>query len=422
MSISNRMIPLAEKAKPVLVKILPVRFLRKWRDAMLNRKTRRLKKVKRKPYAPEQYAPGVNLIGNIRGDNGIGESTRIVAGMLTASEYDFNLYNFFIPPGVSMTNHAWDEKINQKLDRGINLIHINPSEFTLSYIKLGKKVWDGHYNIAYWLWELEEFPQEWLGCLYLVDEIWTPSEFISKTLRKLTPKPVVTVPYYIEAHAEKEMNRAYFGLPEDCFLYLMMFDSGSLMERKNPLGAIESFKSAFSGEDKNVGLVIKTNGLTPEDKALLKRELTGYENIYLVSRLLSRAEVNSLIHCVDVYVSLHRAEGFGLVLAEAMALGTPVIATNWSANTEFTNSDVACMVDYEMVALEKELPPYKKGWHWAQPDTRQAAEYMRRLRKDKSFYNGLKERAAAFIAQKLNAAQSAKIINERLKEIEERCR
>ena len=166
------------------------------------------------------------------------------------------------------------------------------------------------------------------------------------------------------------LNREYFGLPEDKFLFLVMYDSNSTIERKNPTGAIRAFRKAFKNNP-DVGIVIKVNNARPKDMEHLNRMLNGCRNVYFITDTLTKIEVNSLIQKADVFVSLHRAEGFGLVMAEAMIVGTPVIATNWSSNTEFMNSDVACMVDCNFVSLEKDSPPYKKAvcgltrmWIW----------------------------------------------------------
>ena len=274
-----------------------------------------------------------------------------------------------------------------------------------------------HVVIGFWLWELEEFPQEWVGCIDILDEIWTPSEFVSNALRKVTEKPVRTVPYIIEAPTDSSFNRKYFSLPEDKFLFLMMYSSDSMMERKNPIGALEAFKKAFDNDDTSVGLVIKLNGKNQEDIDYITSYLDGYTNVYFMTERLTKVEVNSLVADVDVFVSLHRAEGFGLVMAEAMLNGTPCIATNWSANTEFMNNDVACMVDYDMVTLQKDIGPFKKGNRWAEPNIDAAANYMRELYNDKEIYKQKSIDGRKFVKEKLGEKTITGILKNNSKEI-----
>ena len=348
---------------------------------------------------------------------------RLVAEILENSTWDYTVYDYFVPPGGSRTNEAFDGKITQTGPYNINLIHVNPSELPLAFMDVGKNQWDTRYNIGYWLWELEEFPKEWLPAFHLLDEVWTPSEFISQNLRKYTDKPVYTLPYSVMAPADAAYDRDYFHLPKDRFLFLMMYDSGSGMVRKNPLGAIEAFKQAFDRGNKQVGLVIKMNRSEQSEKDIenIRTKLDGYDNIYFICETLSKTAVNSLTACVDVFVSLHRAEGFGLVMAEAMLLGTPVIATNWSANTEFMNRESACMVDYKKTAIEQDIPPFKKGYHWAEADVAQAAAYMKRLCEDSAFYEQKKAAAGAYIREKTKMQHSVSLLEDRLgKILEER--
>ena len=142
------------------------------------------------------------------------------------------------------------------------------------------------------------------------------------------------------------------------------------------------------------------NGINEKDIEQIQTLMDGYDNIYFLTETLPKIEVNSLIACVDAFVSLHRAEGFGLVMAEAMLNGTPCIATNWSANTEFMNADVACMVYYTLVTLNHEVGPYKQGSHWAEPDVVQAAEYMQKLFGDREYGRQMAEKAKAFIEER----------------------
>lgn len=405
------------KIKQLIKAVLPISFIRKIARIKNRIQTKQLSKVKILPFEPECAQNGVNLIGNIRLNAGLGQSMRLVAKEFKQSKVPFTIYEHHISDSFSMTDHSCDDMIDEKLPYNVNLFHINAHEYTKAFRQLGKEKWDRHYNIAFWLWEIEEFPSDWDGCIDTLDEIWTPAEFVSSAIRKRTNKPVVTIPYHVEAPVDKKYDRKYFGLPEDKFLFLMMYDSESMMERKNPVGVLKAFKRAFPKENTNVGLVIKLNGNKPKDIAAIKEYLEGYTNVYFMTEVLDKVAVNSLIADADVLVSMHRAEGFGLVMAEAMLNGVPCIATNWSANTEFMNSDVACMLDYEMVTLEHDIGPFKKGSRWADPSIVQAAEYMQKLYQDREYYENLSVKAKAYIEEKLGMERITKLIEDRLHEI-----
>lgn len=428
MGISKIVLNVAEAIRPVLMKLLPAPLLSKVKAGIVQKTTDNLGKISIVSFDRNVYADGMNLIGSINSDTGLGQSMRLVADIVNASRLDYTVYNYYVPPGDSMTDTTYRDRITNTLPYNINLIHVNASEFTRAYMDIGQEAWDQRYNIGYWLWELEDFPEEWIGNFHLVDEIWTPAEFISNTLRKYTDKPVNTIPYAVTAPTDDAFGRKYFHLPEEEFLYLMMFDGGSRAERKNPDAVIEAFKRAYGqvqGMDtqqkgtEKVGLVVKINEPEQSEKDIryIKEKLAGYENIYFICETLTKVQVNSLIKCVDVFVSLHRAEGFGLVLAEAMIVGTPVIATNWSANTEFMNSEVACMVDARMVEIKRALPPFKKGYHWADADVDQAADYMRKLYEDADFYKRIQMHATSYIAERLSMKRSSGLLKDRIEQI-----
>lgn len=414
----KQIVRVAEILKPLLVKIIPITILRKMKKRMLSIYESRMTKIKLRPYDISYCQKGINLIGNIKGDSGLGQSCRLLAAELETLDYPLCIVQHTSSLNLSMNDMTYDGKLSQSIKYGINIFHINAHEFFISYCQLGKKTFERHYNIAYWLWELEEFPDEWAKYTNMLDEIWTPAEFISESIRKQTNKPVITVPYYITAPVCSEYDREYFDLPQNKFLFLMMFDCGSMIERKNPQAAISAFKMAFTPEDVNVGLLIKVNGGDDNSIKLIRSYFEEYDNIFLINKTLTKLEINSLIRCVDVVVSLHRAEGFGLVLAEAMINGVPCIATNWSANTEFMNEDVACMVEYDLVALNNDVGPYKKGQRWANPSVTQASLYMKKLYKDQEYYNDIRERAEQHVRERLSLERVKSIINERIKIID----
>lgn len=418
MNIQKIMLNSSEKVKPVLKKIFPQEMLRNIKNCVLEKQLDKLIIAGKQPFDREAYPDGINLIGLVRAEMGLGQSCRLLNNMLEHTKYPISLCDFNLKSAMLRSeDHSLDKKITNELKYNINLIHINPDEMKLLYTKTDAGEWHKRYNIAFWLWELEEIPQSWHRYFPLLDEIWTPSEFISRSLRKITELPVTTIPYCVKAPTSEKYSRKFFGLPENIFLFLVMYDSNSTMERKNPMGAVEAYKKAFKPQDDNVGLVIKINNAREEDVQILKRALKGYTNIYYITDTMSKIQVNSLIKCANVLVSLHRAEGFGLVMAEAMLNGVPVIATNWSSNTEFMDPDVACMVDYKFIKLNKDQPPYRAGAVWADPDIRQAALFMKRLVNESDFYNALSKRAKLFISNKLSMHCAVECIEKRLKEI-----
>lgn len=419
MNISKIALSVAEKCRPVLVKMIPAGVLSVVKAKVIYRGAKKLEKTQIRSFEREYYPDGINLAGSIRCDTGLGQSMRLVADIIDNTGIPYMVYNYYVPPGGSMMNTSYDKKISDEFIYNINLIHVNPSEMAVAFMDMGVKRWDYRYNIGYWVWELEDFPKEWLPAFHLVDEVWTPSKFVTNVLKKYTSKPVYTIPFAVTAPVDKTFDRTYFHLPENQFLFLMMYNSGSTMERKNPMGVIEAFKMAFDKNNHDVGLVIKIgqSDENSKDMEYLKTVLDGYDNIYFIWEMLPKEGVNALIACADVFVSLHRAEGFGLVMAEAMQLGTPCIATNWSANTEFMDEQSACMVDYEMVRLDKDIFPFKKGYRWAKADIVQASQYMQRLFLDKSYYEEKKINAKRHIEDRLGMERSSGLVRRRINQI-----
>lgn len=349
-----------------------------------------------------KYPEGVNLIGPIASNFGLSESTRLVAGTLVRSEIPFMIKNVTFEGTTDCENvDLYSQYISEDLKYNVNIVHVNPIEIIrMNFLK--REILDNRYNIAYWLWELPEFPRKWAAAMAPFDEIWTPAEFVSEAIRKVTNKPVRTVPYYMPMpETDKTYDRAYFGLPEDQFLYMISYDGMSNTGRKNPKASLDAFCRAFPEARGDVGLVIKVLHCGEREQKLFEELKSRYGNVYIVDRPLEKVEFNSLIKAVDAYISLHRAEGFGLVLAEAMFLGTAVVATNYSANTEFMQSDDSCLVSADEVEITEDNFPYKKGRHWAEPDIDEAAGYIRRLCKDKEYYSKIVEKAASDIAEKM---------------------
>jgi glycosyltransferase involved in cell wall biosynthesis len=262
-------------------------------------------------------------------------------------------------------------------------------------------------------------PREWLYALDRVDELWAGSTFVAEAMRRSTAKPVVKIPPAIELALSRLWRRSDFGLPEDRFLFLFTFDFNSVVKRKNPQGTVTAFKRAF-GARRDVGLVIKsTNGaLQPERLRALESLIDGDERVTVKDEFLNRDALLGLQSVVDAFVSLHRAEGFGLGLAESMYLGKPVIGTAYSGNLEFMSESNSCLVDFELVPLSEGDYVYADSrGRWAEPDVEHAAYQMRRLVDDAAFRDRIAAAARHDMRSRFSRAATASLIRSRLAEL-----
>ncbi|WP_286137019.1 glycosyltransferase [Bacillus sp. 7894-2] len=325
---------------------------------------------------------GINLIGYARAEFGLGEACRSAAKAFHAADIPFCIINFPHCP-ARQTDLTWRHKEVEGPIFKTNLFLINADQLFIHYQNnhLKKRWFMNRHNIGYWHWELPIFPDLWNSSFSIVDEVLAPTAFIRNSISQKTSKPVNIIPHSISLEIPQKINRKYFGLPDNRYLFLAMFDTRSTSARKNPAAAVEAFKLAFDKGDKSVGLVLKVNNgsHTAEELDYLKQSATGYENIYIINRILSRQEVNGLINVSNSYISLHRSEGFGLPIAEAMYLGKPVIVTNWSGNTDFTKPHNSFLVNFTLSKISKDHGPYHADQLWAEPDISHAATLMKTI-------------------------------------------
>ena len=328
-------------------------------------------------------AVGVNIVGYVKSEHGVGQSARSAASCCKAAKLPFCLIDFARATPIRQKDHSWAKYIGDGNPHLVNLFHVNADQMPVAQSELGQDFFDQHYNIGYWAWELQNFPDRFLQAFNDLDEIWVPSRFVQEAVSVKSRLPVIRMPHAIDIELEKYMTRQQLGLPEDGFLFLTMYDIHSMQERKNPQAALTAFEKAFP-DTMDVKLVIKThNGdVFPEEFAKLKNWVADRRNVCLIAETLSRQEVYNLENLCDCFISLHRSEGFGLALAECMLLCKPVIATNWSGNTDFINADNSLPVQYELVEIQQDIGPYDKGQIWAEADIDHAAWQMKRVLED----------------------------------------
>ena len=368
------------------------------------------------PYVAGKYPKGINLYGFFKAENGLAQGVRMYARALEEGKIPHTLLNTNFLGWLPQKDTTYDDQLETENRYAVNVMHVNPDQWQEACGLFSRSQFDGHYNIGIFQWELETAPKDWKPLFDYVDEVWTPSEFTARTMRKETDKPVIPILYCIETPCDETLTRADFGLKDRDFLVLMMYDSNSYASRKNPGAAIDAFREAFGENPQDAKLVIKISNPRPEDIAFVEERLKP-GSYFLMTERLERRKMNSLIRLCDVFLSLHRSEGFGLVLAEAMNLGTATVATNWSANTEFMPEGTACLVDWKPVPVGSAYQYEQEGLTWADPDVHQAAGYLRRLKDDPEYLKEITRAGQKQIREQLSTAGCAEKIAARLDEI-----
>ncbi len=363
----------------------------------------------------EDLRPGINLVGFLRAGFGIGEATRLFASALDAGEVPHST--------ISLSHDDLDDLVGDAGEAELpiydtNLICVNVDWLDVVSRRLGPSFLSSRYAIGTWWWESNVLPQHLVEKIPLFDEIWVGSNFIADSLAAYTDRPIRIFPLPIPVpEPQPAPNRSELGLPSG-YMFMFSFDFNSTVERKNPDGVIDAFCRAFAPNEGPI-LVLKTiNGHRHLDELERLRALTAHRgDIVVFDGFLPPDQRDAWARACDCYVSLHRCEGFGLTMAEAMALGKPVIATRFSANLDFMDDDTAFLVDFEPWELSRPSGPYPAGTIWAQPDTEQAAQYMREVWADPDAARHVGQRAQDVILATRTPERLAEFVNTRLEEI-----
>jgi len=378
-------------------------------------------------YVPPPLAPprasaaglpeGVNVVGYLHAEDGIGGVARSVLDVLARLGADVSLRACTATSSRQQADLVGGDPLSD-VTYDTTIACVNADQFPLLGEQLGDRRPIAATNIAIWAWEVERFPRWMARSAALVDEIWTYSRHAAEAIAQACPVPVHVfsppVPVIDDLAA---IDRGQLGLSDD-FTFFFCFDFASGFERKNPLGVVEAFRRAFApGEGPR--LVIKSvNGpAAPVARARLVAAAEGRADIEVRDGYEAAGRQRALMRACDCYVSLHRAEGYGLTMAEAMAAGRPVIGTAYSGNLEFMTPDNSMLVPYEMVRIPFGCYPYPPDASWAEPSLAAAADAMRQAAADPTASAALGARARADIARDLAIDAKVGFVRDRLDDI-----
>jgi glycosyltransferase involved in cell wall biosynthesis len=364
-------------------------------------------------------APGVTLIGYPRAQMGMGEHVRNTAHALASRHIPFSILDFDRSQGHRQGDASCDHWIHPLPHHDVNLLHINADETMALRRVIGERIFSGaRYTIGFWAWELEYFPEEWEEAARLVDEIWAPSEFVRQAMRRFTSKPVLRMPLRVQPPEATPFDLRTLSIDEGSFTFLFFFDFNSFSTRKNPDAVIEAFEHAFPKRSSVMRpkLIIKTIGADGHAGKLaeLERRTSRDPDIVVFAETLDAAAMSGLLRQADAFVSLHRSEGFGRGLAEAMYYGKPVIGTGYSGNMDFMNAENSYLVDYELVPVHEGDYVYTAGSRWAEPDVTHAAGLMRRVVEHPAAARERGRKAQDFIRKHYSTSAVAAALTDRL--------
>lgn len=338
---------------------------------------------------------GVNVFGYAYGQLGIGEDARMAVRALQACGVPTCLVDFAPGKDIPQRDKSLKDHVADEPRFAFNLVCLTAAEHARMFLERGRAALRGRYNIGYWPWELSNWPRPWLASLSLVDEVWVSSEHTRQALRRAMRdhglhRPIMRMPLAVDVGERSTHSRAHtrqrFGLPTKACLFVFSFDLNSSFHRKNPQAVVDAFLRAFPpgvALGCRVGLVIKTHRPRPAEAhwSQLKALAHADQRLHLIAQTLPRNELLSLYAACDCMVSLHRAEGYGRNIAEALQLGLHVVATRYSGNLDFCEApelrERVDLVPVHMVPVAPGQYPYADGQAWAEPSIGHASWFLR---------------------------------------------
>ena len=363
--------------------------------------------------------PGVPILvaGALRTASGLGESARLCHDALKLA--GLPVFGVDLTPALMQPEDYLDFAfVDGRTLEGVGTIvlHINSPLVPLAMLRLGRRLIHNKRIVGYWAWELPQVPADWHYGIPFVQELWVPSRFTAEAVRSIAAgRPVHIVPHPVAQHQPK-LSPATEEVDHP-FTALTIFNTASSFARKNPCAAIEAFRMAFDG-DPSTQLIVKTSNLSAFSQGitLIESAKGSANNIVVIDKIMSASELAALYAKADVVISLHRSEGFGLTLAEAMIRGLPVVATNWSGNVDFLTEETGMPIGYRLVQAEDPQGTYHHpAMSWAEADVREAARALRRLRDDQTLSLALGRTAALFASRTWSAEAYVAAVRQHLR-------
>jgi glycosyltransferase involved in cell wall biosynthesis len=358
-------------------------------------------------------AEGVNLVGYLDDALGIGEVARRIALALEAADVPCHLVPFARTrqnPGPPLSTHA-----------GVNVVCVNPDSLMQLARQIGEHFFRERYTIGVWFWETDELPPSYGWAFDLVDEVWAASAFVADAIRRRAPAHVPVKVFRLPLEAPvvaPDFRLADLGLDNDKPAFTTSWDYLSVVDRKNPIAVVDAYRAAFT-EDDGAQLVLKSINAAQRRDAheRVRYAARSRSDIVLVDDRLTPEANAALLAKSACFVSLHRSEGLGLNLSDAIALGTPTVATNYGGNLAFMDSTDTWLIPYRLAPVGPDRHPYPFDAHWAEPDIDAAARTLRAILDDPGEARRRADHARLRLADTFSTAQSARDLVQLLSEI-----
>ncbi|MDB3936091.1 glycosyltransferase [Granulosicoccus sp.] len=370
----------------------------------------------------------VQLIGPLNKSSGLGQATRMSADALSNTGLPIRYVNFDLdnPAPVGFNEELSSEPLGLA---AVNLIHLNAESIPLVFAYL-PDVFKNSYNIGYFFWELDTPAKCHELALELLDEVWVSTEYGVTQYKGHSSIPVKNVGMTYEtlempskAECRSEVC-SKFGIDQSSTIFLTTFDAMSFVQRKNPQAVIKAFKQAFNNGE-SVTLVLKTQNrdyVADSQQLRIWRSIESLvsndQRIKLVNETMQYTDVLKLKKGADCYVSLHRSEGWGFGMIEAMNLETPVICTAYSGNLDFCSAETCWLVDYKVTFLgDWDYIFVRPGQKWAEPSIEHAASCMYEMHTNPQLSRKKCENAAEFISENYSVDAIGSRYGDRIREI-----